>query len=246
MPYIESVDARIYYEEHGPGDGYPLLLLAPGGMNSTIDWWSRAAFNPLHTYATEFRMIAMDQRNAGSSTGPLDLEDPWGSYIGDQLRVLDHLGIATTHVMGCCIGCSYALKLVERAPDRTSAAVLEQPIGIFEDNVADLANVWRAWGTALLEKRDDVDMPTLEAFGRRMWQGDFVLSTSRDFVSKCPVPLFVLPGIDRVHPNAIGHEITRLAPDARMMDPWKDTSEHISESAERIREFLRARTPIRR
>src|SRR5205807_3674671 len=121
----------IHYEERGAG--HPLLLIAPGGMNSSIDWWGRAAFNPLTVYADDFHLVAMDQRNAGSSSGPLDLEDPWGSYVEDQVRLMDHLGLETFHVLGCCIGCSHALRLAQRVPERVTAAVLEQPIGIVED-----------------------------------------------------------------------------------------------------------------
>jgi pimeloyl-ACP methyl ester carboxylesterase len=82
MPYFDHGDTRIYYEEHG--DGFPLLLLAPGGMNSTVDAWARVQLNPIADYAGDFRLIAMDQRNAGRSAGPLDATDPWGSYAGDS------------------------------------------------------------------------------------------------------------------------------------------------------------------
>ena len=57
----------------------------------------------------------MDQRNAGRSFGPLEVNDPWGSFAQDQLALLDHLGVERCHVMGCCIGCSFALKLLELA-----------------------------------------------------------------------------------------------------------------------------------
>ena len=37
----------------------------------------------------------MDQRNAsgGESTGPVQVDDPWGAFAADQLGVMDHLGI---------------------------------------------------------------------------------------------------------------------------------------------------------
>src|SRR5690349_2238554 len=83
MAQFQHGDVAINYEVSGAG--FPLLLIAPGGMNSSIDWWSRAALDPLAVYADDFQLIAMDQRNAGASTGPLDVQDPWGSYIDDQL-----------------------------------------------------------------------------------------------------------------------------------------------------------------
>ena len=119
MPRFEHDGVAINYEVRGTG--YPLLLIAPGGMNSCIAWWARAALDPLTVYADDYQLVAMDQRNAGASTGPLDVEDPWGSYAGDQVRLLDHLGIDRCHVLGCCIGCSHALGLIQRAPDRVTA-----------------------------------------------------------------------------------------------------------------------------
>jgi pimeloyl-ACP methyl ester carboxylesterase len=241
MPVFEHGETAIYYEEHG--DGFPLLLIAPGGMNSTIEWWGRAAFNPIETYAADFRLVAMDQRNAGRSTGPLDPEDPWGSFVGDQLGLLDHLGVDSFHVLGCCIGCSYALKLIERAPGRVAAAVLEQPIGIVEDNRELFRGMWREWAGQLVAGRSDLDPAGVEAFGARMWDGDFVLSVPPELVRRCATPLLVLPGIDAFHPNEIGRQVAELAPDAVVVEPWKDTREHVQQAVERVRDFLREHTP---
>jgi pimeloyl-ACP methyl ester carboxylesterase len=243
MPHLAHGAASIYYEEHG--DGFPLLLIAPGGMNSALEWWGRAAFNPLDVYADDFRLVAMDQRNAGRSTGPLDVADPWGSYVADQLALMDHLGHESFHVLGCCIGCSFALGLIERAPGRVVSAVLEQPIGIVDDNRDDFRGMWREWAQQLTARRTDVDPGTVDAFGTRMWEGEFVLNVSRDFVRSCPAPLLVLPGVDSFHPTAIGHEVARLAPEAEVLEPWKDTPERIQQTVEGVRDFLRRRTPGR-
>ncbi len=241
MALYEHGDTAIYYEEHGAG--FPLLLVAPGGMNSSIEWWSRAAFNPLETYRADFRLIAMDQRNAGRSTGPLDVEDPWGSYVSDQLGLLDQLGVDRFHVLGCCIGCSHALGLIARAPDRVVAAVLEQPIGIVDDNRELFRSAWREWGGQLVRERGDIDGETVEAFGTCMWQGEFVLSVTREFLRSCTTPMLVLPGVDEFHPGETGREIGRLAPNAEVLEPWKDSPELIQAAVERIRGFLGEHLP---
>ena len=49
MPKFENGVASIYYEDRG--SGFPLLLLAPGGLDSTIAAWTRVAINPLEAYA---------------------------------------------------------------------------------------------------------------------------------------------------------------------------------------------------
>ena len=241
MAQFQHGDVAINYEVSGAG--FPLLLIAPGGMNSSIDWWSRAALDPLAVYADDFQLIAMDQRNAGASTGPLDVQDPWGSYIDDQLGLLDHLGVERCHVLGCCIGCSHALGLIQRAPDRITSAVLQQPIGIVDDNRELFRNMWREWGHQLAARRADVDPATVEAFGTRMWEGEFTLNVSREFVRSVTTPLFVLPGVDAFHPGSIGHEIAELAPNARALEPWKDSPEHVRAAVEAVRAFLREHTP---
>jgi pimeloyl-ACP methyl ester carboxylesterase len=241
MPLFQHDDVAINYEVRGTG--FPLLLIAPGGMNSSIDWWPRAALNPLAVYAGEFQLIAMDQRNAGTSTGPLDVEDPWGSYVDDQIRLLDHLDVDRCHVLGCCIGCSHALGLIQRAPDRIASAVLQQPIGIVDDNRELFRNMWREWGQQLSGRRSDIDPATLEAFGTRMWEGEFVLNVTRDFVRTIGTPMLVLPGVDPFHPGSIGREIAELAPNARAVDPWKDSPEHVRAAIESVRTFLRENTP---
>jgi pimeloyl-ACP methyl ester carboxylesterase len=241
MPVYEHGEVAIYYEEHGAG--FPLLLIAPGGMNSTIEWWRRAAFDPLEVYAGDFRLVAMDQRNAGRSSGPLAVEDPWGSFLSDQLGLMDHLGIERFHVLGCCIGCSYALGLIERAPGRVAAAVLEQPIGIVDDNRELFRSMWREWGQQLAARRADVDPATVEAFGTSMWRGEFVLSVTPEFVRSIETPLLVLPGIDQFHPGPIGRQIAALAADAELLEPWKDSPELVGAAVERVRRFLLDRTP---
>src|SRR5207245_11461117 len=91
--------------------------------------------NPIEAFSTDgFRVIAMDQRNAGRSSGPLETSDAWSMYADDQLAVLDHLRIDSALVVGCCIGCSFIFKLVERAPLRIVAGVLMQPIGENDTN----------------------------------------------------------------------------------------------------------------
>jgi pimeloyl-ACP methyl ester carboxylesterase len=237
MPQFENGGTTIHYEEHGRG--VPLLLFAPGAMNSTVERWAGATLNPLAVFRDDFRLIAMDQRNAGRSSGPLDVDDPWGSFAVDQLALLDHLGVERCHVMGCCIGCSFALKLLELAPERFAAAVLEQPVGVVGENRHLYDTLWRSWGEDLVATRPDIDAEQLEQFGTRMWDdGEFVVSVDREFVRACSTPLLVLPGIDEHHPTETGREVARLAPSGESFEPWKDTAEHTAQAVEAVRGFL--------
>lgn len=136
MPTVTSADgAIINYETHG--EGYPLLLFAPGGVNSEIGLWQRSIIKPLDDFAGEFRFIAMDQRYAGGSTAPLK-PFSYDDAVGDILAVLDDAGVERAHVMGGCIGCAYIWKLLHDVPDRFNAAVAQDPVGLDHTNSMDV------------------------------------------------------------------------------------------------------------
>ena len=129
MSFYEKGPVRIHYEE--AGSGFPLLLIAGGGLNSTISGLRTGPFNAIEEFKGEYRCIAADLRNAnaGQSSGPLEIDRPWDSHTDDQLGLMDHLGIDKFMVMGFCIGGPFIWNLLKRAPDRVVAAVLAQPVG---------------------------------------------------------------------------------------------------------------------
>src|SRR5262245_51659496 len=105
MSFYEKGPVRIHYEE--TGSGFPLLLIAGGGLNSTIAGLKRGdPFNAIDEFKGEYRCIASDLRNAngGQSSGPLEIDRPWDAYTDDHLGVMDHLGIDKFLVLGFCIG----------------------------------------------------------------------------------------------------------------------------------------------
>src|SRR5207247_978738 len=92
MAFYEKGPVRIHYEEYG--SGFPLLLIAGGGLSSTIAGLTNP-FNPIEEFKGEYRCIASDLRNAngGQSSGPLEIDRPWDAYTDDHLGLMDHLGI---------------------------------------------------------------------------------------------------------------------------------------------------------
>ena len=243
MPFYQRGAASIYYEESGNASGFPLLLISPGGMNSAIAFWARMPINPIEALAADFRIIALDQRNCGQSTGPLDTEDPWGSYVDDQLGLLDHLGIDRYTSLGSCIGCSYIVKQVERQPKRLAAGVLMQPIGRVDSNVEIWQDrIWKPWGEALVEQRTDLTTAGMLAFGHAMWDGDFVFSVPKDFLKTIDTPMLVLPGYDEAHPTEVGLEVAQLLPRSEVLEDWKATPEVVPHTIEVIRDFLKKHT----
>jgi pimeloyl-ACP methyl ester carboxylesterase len=101
MPSFEHHGTRIYYEEFG--QGFPILTFAPAGLQSVIAVWSQpsAPINPTTEWAPNYRVIAMDQRNAGGqSRAPITAQDGWDAYTADHIALLDHLRIDRCHLYG--------------------------------------------------------------------------------------------------------------------------------------------------
>jgi len=75
-----------------------------------------------------------------------------------------------------------------------------------------------------------------------MYDGDFVFNVSRDFVRGCQTPMLVLLGNDLYHPSETSREIVALAPNAELVERWKEP-EAVAEAVRRVREFLRRHAP---
>src|ERR1019366_8559798 len=186
MPFYEKGAVRIHYEE--AGSGFPLLLIAGGGLNSTISGFtSGSPFNPMEEFKGEYHCITSDLRNAkgGQSSGPLEIERPWDAFTDDHLGLMDHLGIDKFMVLGFCIGGPMIWNLLRRAPGRIVAAVLAQPSGS-RPEMRDLfyENNMKGWGPELIARRPDITMETVDKFLTRMYRTnpDFVFTVTRDFV----------------------------------------------------------------
>jgi pimeloyl-ACP methyl ester carboxylesterase len=247
MSFYEKGPVRIRYEE--AGSGFPLLLIAGGGLNSTISGLS-GPFDVIGEFKGEYRCIASDLRNAtgGESSGPLEIDRPWDSYTDDHLGLMDHLRIDKFMVMGFCIGGPFVWNLLERAPDRVVAAVLAQPSGsrpemrdlFYETNI-------KGWGPELVKRRPDITMATVDKFLTKMYRTnpDFVFTVTRDFVRTCQTPVLILPDDIPAHPYAVAMEAAMLAPKAEVsIFPWKEPKERIPLAVRQIHSFLRAHRPM--
>jgi len=246
--FYEKGPVKIAYEE--TGSGFPILMIAGGGLNSTMSGLVRTSpFNPVAEFKGEYRCIAADLRNAneGQSSGPLDVDRPWDSHSDDHLGLMDHLGINKFMVMGFCIGGPLIWNLIKRAPDRVVAAVLAQPSGsrpemrdmFYEGNMT-------GWGAELMKRRPEIAKDTVDKFLTKMYRNnpDFVITVTRDFVRNCQTPVLILPDDIPAHPYAVAMEAAMLAPKAEVsMYPWKDPKERIPLAVRQIRSFLRAHRP---
>jgi len=247
--FYEKGNVRIRYQE--AGSGFPLLATPGGGLNSRIKNWPTAVLNAMEEFKADFRCITMDQRNAtdGESTGPIPTGDPWDAFADDQLGLMDHLGIRQFCFFGNCIGGSFALKLMQRAPDRVVAAVLSQPIGHRPENPDVMYNASRdVWAKEYQARKPDVAPETIEKYLHDLYrvQPDFVYSVSRGFARSCKTPMLVLPDDVPAHPLQTAVDIASLAPNAEItVYPWKEPADLKSRTIERARSFLKKHVPAR-
>ena len=215
-----------------------------------------------------FTLIAMDQRyshvddddaNDGSLSCNLadDHNVDWTTFRDDQLALLDHLRInKPCHIVGSCIGPSYALQLLRDAPSRFAKAVLLQPIGVAKHTTEEVetwdglnagaeSHWFGVWANAMLasgqvSSRKVLDRMYDNMFGSKAPSRDFVFTISREEMRRINHNLLVFCGIDMFHPAEIAREICRLAPNAsEVVERWRnDGSERLEEAHGLIRSFL--------
>lgn len=240
MPTFEHGPVELYYEVYG--EGFPVLLFAPGGMRSSIDFWAGDSWNVIDALTPHFRVVAMDQRNAGKSHAPIAASDGWHSYAQDHLALLDHLGIERCHLLGGCIGGPYCFGVMEAAPDRVASAVLQQTIGYDGQNRQAFYDMFDSWAQALRQDFPDVSDEAWSKFRSNMYDGDFVFNVSRDFVRTCEIPLLVLKGDDLYHPAVTSLEVAELAANAELVEDWKG-ADNAARTADTVVRFLKSHTP---
>lgn len=241
MPTIEHHGATIYYEEYGKG--FPILTFAPAGVKSTIAVWSQpsAPINPITEFTDKFRVIAMDQRNAGGkSRAPITAKDGWHSFTEDHIAVLDHLRIERCHLYGQCIGGSFIMSLIKTQPQRVVSAVLAQPIGRVGPMKPGRAARFDEWARDLNDHPEATE-EVLDAFYRNLYAPGFLYSVDREFVKNCRTPCLVLAGNDEAHPYPISEETAKLLPDAEFIPEWKEGAA-LASAKVRVKDFLAKHT----
>ena len=239
MATFQNGDTVIDYAVHG--DGFPVLAIAPGGMRSAAAAWAMAPWNPVEVLAAEYKVVTMDQRNAGASHAPVGGADGWHTYRDDQLALLDHLGIDRFHAIGMCIGGPYVMGLIAAAPERVVSGVLFQPIGL-DDNRQAFYDMFDSWAEELKPERATPEADW-QAFREAMYGGDaFLFNVDRAFVAACATPLLVLEGNDLYHPASTSRTIAELAPQASLVTGWKEEA-GVAAGRDAVLSFLAGQTP---
>ena len=115
MPFVNTGDAEVWWEEQGGGS--PLLLIQGLGFPGAL--WYRV----LPALSATHRVLALDNRGTGRTTtgaGPYPIE----AMAADALAVLDAGSIDKAHVLGISMGGLIAQELALSAPHRVASLIL--------------------------------------------------------------------------------------------------------------------------
>ncbi len=201
-----------------------------------------APMNVTTEFATKYRVIAMDQRNAGGrSYAPITASDGWASYTADHIAVLDRLGIQQCHLYGQCIGGSFILNLLKTQPNRVASAVLAQPIGRVGAPATERSPRFNEWAESLKD-HPEATPAVLDAFSNNLYGSGFVYCADRAFVRTVQTPCMVLAGNDEAHPYPISEELSKLLPNCEFVQQWK-TGAALDAARTRVMEFFAQHTP---
>lgn len=130
MPFVQIDGIETRYDTIGSGP--PLLMFSPGGFNATLEQWYSlgiyARTRPLEHLSRHYTCIVFDRRECGQSGGRIE-SVRWADFVAQGKGLLDHLGIASAHMMGGCMGCSPVLAFAVAHPEMVRSMVLYWPVG---------------------------------------------------------------------------------------------------------------------
>ena len=115
MPYLSHQGLSIYYEVHGGGEPF-VLILGLGSDITNYDWM-------IQELARHYRVIAFDNRGAGRTDKPRDGYSI--AQMTDDLEgLLEELSVTKARVLGISLGSRIAVDLSVRFPQRVRDLIL--------------------------------------------------------------------------------------------------------------------------
>jgi len=134
MPYAHNGSVELFYEQWGPSDGVPLLMIM--GLSAQMISWDDSLMQAFVDHG--FAPVRFDNRDVGESTwfddAPVDIETESGHFFAgaplsapysiedmadDAAAVLDAVGWKSAHVLGASMGGMIAQSFAIRYPEKT-------------------------------------------------------------------------------------------------------------------------------
>jgi pimeloyl-ACP methyl ester carboxylesterase len=222
MPSFLSDETEIWFDDLGAGE--PVVLVHGWGSTAQHNFGDTGWVEML---SRRYRVIAMDCRGHGRSAKPHRIELYGREQMADDvIRLLDHLEIARTLIIGYSMGASIVIELLLEHPNRLRGAVLG---GIaYGDGIEDPA-VRAAISEALLASSlSGIKDPTARAYrrfaestGNDLFALAAIISAPRKFIdpgklARIRVPTLIVVGANDV---AIGphDELPAMIPNSRIV-----------------------------
>ncbi len=158
MQKFNSAGVEIAFSDEGAGP--PVLLIHGFASNARVNWRSTGWIKTL--LQAGYRVIALDNRGHGESEKLYDSEKYAASIMAEDAgRLLDHLGIAQSAVMGYSMGARIAAFLTLQHPEKVSRVVFA---GLAERMVLGVGGSENIYAGLKAESWRDVTDPTGRVF----------------------------------------------------------------------------------
>lgn len=123
-------DVELFFFDEGDIAGVPVVFV--NGAGSSAVMWCRELIDPL--LEAGHRVIRFDNRDLGRSTRiPSDESYVIADLAADVAAVMDHLGIASAHLLGRSMGGMTIMQLAGTMPERVSSMTLIYTTPAFAD-----------------------------------------------------------------------------------------------------------------
>ena len=130
---INGID--LHYQTYGSGDA---IVFAHGAGGNLLRWWQQIPY-----FSQRYQCVTFDHRGFGHS---YDAADGPGSaaFVDDLRALLDHLGIATAHLVAQSMGGRTMLGFAVAHPHRVKSLVMADTVGGMDvPAVLDQQRQWR-------------------------------------------------------------------------------------------------------
>ena len=230
MPFVNTDNAKIYYETHGEG---PPIVLAHGAGGNTLVWWQQIAH-----FAADYKVVAFDHRGWGRSQCATGHKH--ARYFANDMRaVMDDARVERAAVVCQSMGGWTGMQFTLANTERVSCLVLSgtpggvQTAGVIEARDArarsrtidlDRPVAWNEPHQALAPDGFDRN-PALAFLYRQMSglnppigdTGTGDIGVSPDALGDYNIPTLMVAGAqDRIFPLAVLKEVSQVIPGAQL------------------------------
>ena len=133
---INGID--LHYQSYGEGDA---IVFAHGAGGNLLSWWQQIPF-----FSQRYRCVVFDHRGFGHSYDAPDGPGP-NAFVDDLRGLLDHLGIASAHLVAQSMGGRTMLGFAVAHPDRVRSLVMADTVGGMD--VPEVVEQQRIWAEKL-------------------------------------------------------------------------------------------------